>query len=210
MAAHSMQDPAFAALVEAKKAKIIESMQAAPLAEAVPPAPMDLEATLNLYDRYPVGEIRFLERVRVRWIPPGPAWTGPDLFEFIPKREQPYSFRRASGEEIVPRNMITDIGSIPRLAGILGRALTPWGHAAAFLVHDWEFELHHCRRTGKSFEQVRDTMMEVVKTMMEKGLAPKSQVTFLALYQGINSFVARRLWNREPPSCTLPDDQPEV
>ena len=73
MSAHSMQDPAFAALVEAKKAKIIESMQAAPLAEAVPPAPMDLEATLNLYDRYPVGEIRFLERVRVRWIPPGPS-----------------------------------------------------------------------------------------------------------------------------------------
>jgi hypothetical protein len=185
-------------------------MQEAPLTEAVPPAPMDLEATINLYDRYQVGEIRFLERVRVRWIPPGPAWTGPDLFEFIPKRDQPYSFVRSIGEEISPQNMITDIGSIPRLVGVIGRGLTPWSHAGAFLVHDWEFELHHCRRTPKSFEQVRDTMMECVKTMMEKGLVPKSQVTFLALYQGINSFIARRLWNRDPPRCTLPDYQPEV
>lgn len=106
--------------------------------------------------------------------------------------------------------MITDIGSIPRLAGVLSRGLTPWSYAAAFLVHDWEFELHHCRGTSKTFEQVRDTMMECVKTMMEKSLAPKSQVNFWLLYQGINSAIAHRLWNRDPPRCTLPDYRPEA
>jgi hypothetical protein len=106
--------------------------------------------------------------------------------------------------------MITDIGSIPRLAGVFARGLSPWGYAAAYLVHDWEFELHHCGQTAKTFEQVRDTMMECVKTLMEKRLAPKSQLNFWLLYQGINSAVARRYWNRDPPSCTLPPYKPEA
>ena len=197
-------------LVEAKQAKLLAAMRDAPLAEMAHPAPLQLEATIALYGRYPVGTLRNLARDRLRWIPPGASWNGPDLFEFIPKATDPFGFVRQSGEAIWPQNMITDIGTIPRLAGVLLRGLTPWGYAAAFLVHDWEFEQHHCRRTAKTFEQVRDTMMECVKTLMETGLAPKSQVNFWLLYQGINSAVARKYWDRDPPSCTLPDYRPEA
>jgi hypothetical protein len=96
------------------------------------------------------------------------------------------------------------------LAGLFSRGLTPWGYAAAYLVHDWEFELHHCGGTTKTFDQVRDTMMECVKTLMEKSLAPKSQWNFWLLYQGINSALAHRYWDRDPPSCTLPPYDPEA
>jgi hypothetical protein len=116
-----------------------------------------------LYDRFAAGELQNLDHNRVRWIPPGPTWTGPDLFEFIPNADRPFTFIRHSGQQVSPHNMITDIGSIPRLAGLFSRGLTPWGYAAPYLVHDWEFELHHCGGTTKTFDQVRDTMMECVK-----------------------------------------------
>ena len=39
-------------------------------------------------------------------------------------------------------------------------------------------------------------MMECVKTLMEKSLAPKSQWNFWLLYQGINSALASLLGSR--------------
>lgn len=201
----------FAALVEAKKDKLLEARETTALAEQekMMMAPADLAMAASLYDRFKVGAIQHLDRGRVRWIPPGAAWTGPDLFEFIPRKDKPFGFVRPDGEVISPRNMITDIGSIPRLAGIFSRALTPWGYAAAYLIHDWEFELHHCGGTPKTFAQVRDTMMECVKTMMETDVAPKSEWNLWMLYQAIDSSIAHSYWDRDPPECTLPDYRPE-
>jgi hypothetical protein len=105
--------------------------------------------------------------------------------------------------------MITDLGSIPRAVGLFFRGLTPWGYAPAYLVHDWQFEQHHCGRTNATFEDVRDTMMQGVKTLMEAQTAPKNLRDFWLLYQGINSQIARRYWNRNPPLCTIPPDTPE-
>ncbi|MGA7371931.1 MAG: hypothetical protein WBW37_04815, partial [Methyloceanibacter sp.] len=65
---------------------------------------------------------------RVRWIPPGPTWTGPDLFEFIPKADRPFTFIRHSGQQISPHNRHR---VDPTLAGLFSRGLTPWGYAAA-------------------------------------------------------------------------------
>jgi hypothetical protein len=208
--ARKVKNGDFASLVEAKKTKLHEAMADTRIAELKVEEPPDLRMAGALYDRFAVGELQNLERNRVRWIPPGPTWTGPDLFEFIPKADRPFTFIRHRGQQISPHNMITDIGSIPRLAGLFSRGLTPWGYAAAYLVHDWEFELHHCGGTTKTFDQVRDTMMECVKTLMEKSLAPKSQWNFWLLYQGINSALAHRYWDRDPPSCTLPPYDPEA
>jgi hypothetical protein len=76
-------------------------------------------------------------------------------------------------------------------------------------VHDWEFELHHCGRTPHTFDQVRDIMMQGVKTLMEEKICPKNIHHFWLLYEGINSFVAKNYWNRNPPQCTLPPDNPK-
>jgi hypothetical protein len=195
--------------IEAKKAKLREAMEETTIADIELVEPADLTAAMSLYDRFKVGDFQYLNRNRSRWIPPGDTWHGPDLFEYIPKKVHPFMFVRSNGETVAPRNMITDIGTIPRLAGLLRRGLTSWGYAPAYICHDWEFELHHCQKTNKSFDQVCDTMMECVKTLMEKYLAPKSMTDFWLLYQGINSKVAHHYWDRNPPKCTLPPDDPE-
>lgn len=197
-------------LLEEKKAKLLELSKMsgpAPAYTALLPE-IELEAATTLYDRYGIGEFGNLKRNRFRWIAPGPKWTGPDLFEFIPKATRPFQFIPPNGRPITPRNMITDVGTIPRAVGVFLRGLTPWGYAPAYIVHDWEFERHHCGDT-KSFEAVRDTMMQAVKTLMERKLAPKSLINFWLLYQAINSRIAKDYWNRKPPKCTLPPDDPE-
>jgi hypothetical protein len=197
--------------LEAKKAKLREAMEDTRLSELELVEPPDLKAAASLYERFQPGDFQNLERNRARWVAPGPKWHGPDIFEFIPKGKDPDSFRFVppKGQPVVPRNMFTDVGTIPRLAGVFRRGLTPWGYAPAYLVHDWEFEQHHCDQTAKTFDEVRDTMMQCVKTLMEKGLVPKNLFDFWLLYQAIDSLFAHRYWDRDPPTCTLPPDNPD-
>ncbi|BBF93184.1 hypothetical protein [Blastochloris tepida] len=154
------------------------------------------------YDGIQTGTIENIDRIRLQWL-------RPDLFLYIPKAAEPFAFVRHGGKRIVPRTMITDGGTIPKVLGMFGSGLSPMGYLPAFLVHDWEFESHHCGDITNSFEDVRDTMMEILKTMMETGIVNKNIVTFTTIYAGINSPIARGYWNRDPPSCTLPPDQPE-
>jgi len=159
----------------------------------------DLAAELAA--EYAIGSFEGLESIRLRWV-------RPNWFEFIPKRANPFRFTRANGEQIEPRHMFTDGGSIPRLFR-WSNDLDPWGFAPAFLLHDYEFDLHHCGIGQKSFEDVRDMMMEAVRTLMNMGLCPSSSVVFGMLSLGIDSIVARRLWNAQPPTCPLPPDSSE-
>lgn len=153
------------------------------------------------YDDVSPGAFFGLEMIRLRW-------TRPDWFEFIPKAGDAFRFVRSNGQSVEPRRMFTDGGSIPRILWVR-KNLSPWGFAPAFLLHDWEFDLHHCNRTDKSFEDVRDTMMEGIKTLMETGLCPRDKVTFNVIYAGIDSSVARDIWNRQHPDCPLPPDRAE-
>lgn len=170
-----------------------EMISAAP--RTVPPSQLTLEA------RGPAGRFFNLESIRLRWVKPN--W-----FEFIPKADKPFSFQRANGEKIEPRRMFTDGGSIPRFFR-WGNDLDPWGFAPAYLVHDWEFDLHHCRRTEKSFDAVRDTMMEAVQTLIDLGICPSSPLVYGMIYAGIDSIVARNLWDARPEACPLPPDRAE-
>ncbi len=196
-------------VVEEKKRKLRELREAVPLSALQIAEPANIEAMASLYDRFDVGTLKYIEKNRFRWVSPGPDWTEPDLFEFIPRVNRPFEFTPPGGTKIVPRNMITDVGTIPRLLGLFSRGLTVWGYAPAFIVHDWEFELHHCGKTNKTFDQVRDTMMHLIKTLMEDNVVPKSPFNFWLVYQGIDSNIARRYWNRDPPLCTLLPDDPE-
>jgi len=126
-------------------------------------------------------------------------------FEFIPRSTTAFAFKRSSGERIEPRRMFTDGGSIPRLAR-WSNDLDPWGFAPAYLVHDWEFDVHHCGRSNKSFESVRDSMMEAVRTLMDMGLCPNSSIVFRMIYLGISSPFARKLWDAQAKDCPLPPD----
>jgi hypothetical protein len=194
----SVADAELEALIQKHDQKVGEAVASRRVAEGVQPEALFIPKD---YSEVPVGRLDFIDRIRLRWL-------RPDLFLFIPRVTQPFSFVRHSGERIEPRTMITDGGTIPKIAGIFSPVLTPFGFLPCYLIHDWEFERHHCGAT-KSFEEVRDTMMEALKTMMESGLVQKDVVAFSAIYAAIDSFIARGYWNRNPPVCTIPADQPE-
>jgi hypothetical protein len=128
------------------------------------------------------------------------VWIAPDLFRHEPNPDKPFRFVRHDGEIIQPGEMRTDGGSIPRPLWFV-RDLSPWAYAPAFLIHDWLFDLHHCGRTDKGFEEVRDIMLEGVRTLMETGVCEASRLKFDLIYAGIDSFVARQVW--EKPGCGL-------
>jgi hypothetical protein len=131
------------------------------------------------------GSFQNVDRIVLRW-------DRPDWFEYIADAEVPFAFTRASGEVITPGRMLTDGGSIPRWFWA-NKYLSPWCHAPAFLVHDWEFDQHHLG-APKGFDAVRDTIAEALKTLMETGVTPKSEATFRMIYAGVSSWIAKKLW----------------
>jgi hypothetical protein len=194
-------DPASRAALEAKRALRVQAIQRGAAALALAGVTLETPGWLGRsYGDTPVGRFENLESNRL-------AWREPDWFELIPKRSA-FRFVRASGETIEPRRMFTDGGSIPRVLWPI-RSLSPWGYAPAFLVHDWEFDRHHCRHSAKTFEAVRDTMMEAVKTLMETGVCPLDRITFRAIQGGIDSPVARIVWDLDAPECPIPPDLEE-
>ena len=137
------------------------------------------------YGATPVGSFENADRIHLRW-------DRPDWFEYLPDPAAPFSFTRASGEVIAPERMLTDGGSVPRWFWAK-EGLSPWGHVPAFLVHDWEFDRRHAG-AEKSFEAVRNTIAEALKTLMETGVTPRSEAAFRMIYAGVSSWIAKKLW----------------
>jgi len=129
------------------------------------------------------------------------VWIAPDIFRHEPNPGNPFRFTRKNGETIEPGLMFTDGGSIPRPLWFI-KDLSPWSYAPAFLIHDWLFDLHHCGKTDKSFEEVRDIMMEGVRTLMETKVCPMDRLAFDTILMGVDSIVARKVWDN--PGCHLP------
>lgn len=121
------------------------------------------------------------------------VWVKPDIFRMEPHTPR-FRFIRSTGEIIEPGKMFTDGGSIPRALWFV-RELSPWSYAPAFLIHDWLFDCHHAGTTDKSFEEVRDIMMEGVRTLMESGVCESNRLVFDLIHSGIDSFIARRVWD---------------
>lgn len=139
------------------------------------------------YGATPVGRYLNVDKLNLRW-------AKPDWFEYLPDPSDRFAFVRSNGETISPARMFTDGGSIPRWFW-LNKNLSPWVYVPAYLVHDWEFDQHRLKASPKTFEAVRDTIAEGLKTLMESGLCPRSEQTFRTIYAGVSSFVARKYWD---------------
>jgi hypothetical protein len=139
------------------------------------------------YSATPIGKFINVDKLFLRW-------AKPDWFEYIPASQAPISFVRSTGETVTPGQMFTDGGSIPRWFW-MHKNLSPWVYVPAYLIHDWEFDQHHLKKTDKSFDAVRDTIAEGLKTLMETGLCPRDETTFRTIYAGVSSFVAKKIWN---------------
>ena len=184
--------------IEAEKlavAKAVATTGKAPVAAA-----FKSEALFGKYDQYQAGSFENLDHVRL-------CWTQPDLFELIPRIEKPFAFVRPNSTRIQPTNFFTDGGSIPRFVTAINGRLTPWGYGPAYLIHDWGFDRHHCG-DKTSFEEVRDMLMEALKTLMTT-VVPKDEIAFNTIYLGVSSPVARAAWNNNPPTCPIPPPKPE-
>jgi hypothetical protein len=138
------------------------------------------------YGATPTGKFLNADKLFLRW-------AKPDWFEYIPDPQSPLAFVRSTGETITPGRMFTDGGSIPRWFWV-NKNLSPWVYVPAYLVHDWEFDQHRQKASTKTFDAVRDTLAEGLKTLMEAGLAPRDEKTFRSIYAGVSSFVAMKLW----------------
>lgn len=130
------------------------------------------------------------------------TYVGARDYLYIPNPEAPLTFERGthptlfipSGEIIQPRTMHTDGGSIPRPAWLLP-SLDPWQYFPAYLIHDWEFDQHHLDADyAKSFEDVNQTLVEAVYTLM-MARNTYSYWGLRAIYRGVSSPIGRDVWN---------------
>jgi len=163
----------------------------------IPPGP-----SIRSIQDYPIGKFENLASIRMRWV-------GPDYFEFIPKITAPFAFVRANNKgTVTPENFFTDGASIPRPFR-WSEDLDPFGPLPAALLHDWEFNLHHCHRTKKTFSEVNSTLMEALRTLMEEKLIPYDLFAFWAIETAVNSWIGLAVWNHVFITCPIPPAKPE-
>lgn len=133
-------------------------------------------------------------------------WIEPDVFLFIPDKENPLTFTRYNGKKITPGRMQTDGGSIPRPIWAI-RNYSPWGYAPAYIIHDWIFHIKKCQTNNYkdfSFELSATIMGEVIKTMMESSTVDKDPTTVNLMVGAVNSFIAKKYWDTGICIPTLP------
>ena len=124
-------------------------------------------------------------------------WFDKDLFVFRPDPVERFYFKRFNGELILPEEMVTDGGSIPRSQRVF-RSYSPWGYAPAFIIHDWLFEAHRCRIEDHqlySFDESATILTEGILTMMQNEEVDQSVLA--SVHAAVSSPVALRLWDRD-------------
>lgn len=92
--------------------------------------------------------------------------------------------------------MHTDGGSIPRIAWAIPD-LDPWTYINGYLIHDWDFIVHHCRPDqGREFGPVNLTLGEGIYTLMMTGQVRPDWRKVEIVYQAVSSVVGQKVWNR--------------
>ena len=117
----------------------------------------------------------------------------------------PFRFTRKNGEVIQPGAMITDAGSVPRVAWLVPD-IDPWTYINAYVVHDWQFLTHHCDpATARSFEDANLTLAEGIYTLMVSGEATSDWRKVEVVFRAVSSFVGRGVWDRAwtPAECAV-------
>jgi hypothetical protein len=156
-------------------------------------------------------------------------WVGEDRFVYWPKTKDPLTFTLAPALQsklgistIRPGLMYTDGGSIPRALRAFD-GFSPWGYGPAYIMHDWIFAAHHCLVQGRpdpkepeeyekvkrfTFDDSAELLAEVMKTLMVDQKVRTKPDVFNAISFGVDSVVARNLWDStDPKSCDPVTDE---
>lgn len=123
-------------------------------------------------------------------------WIAPNEFIYSPDVDNPLTFVTTKGEKITPQRMYTDGGSIPRLFWS-AKNLGPWDFAPGFIIHDWLFEQHRCKKGDwKAYDLngAAKVLAEAMKSQMVKDGNSEPIIAY-AVYQAVQSSVAEKSWN---------------
>lgn len=90
------------------------------------------------------------------------------------------------------------------------KELDPFGLLPAALLHDWQFDRHHCGYIPEfDFWDVNDMLMEAMIAMFDAKLAPRKMWVALAIYEAVKSAVGWAYWTAYYKDCPIPPDRPE-
>lgn len=149
-------------------------------------------------------------------------WVAEDKFVYYPYFGDPLKFKlpadlaaKYGTDTIRPGAIYTDGGSIPKgLRSLAG--FSPWGYGPAYIVHDWLFEAHRCVEAGTvdrlderdreeaarvskvDFDMSADILAAVVFALAKQEKVPRRGLAPNAIYTGVDSAIAERLWNSGP------------
>lgn len=138
-------------------------------------------------------------------------WVREDGFIYRKKLGEPLTFQASFMKEpIIPEDMYTDGGSVPRMFWSIP-GLSPWGLGPAYIIHDWIFKVHLCPWTNKpeavaalTFEESAKALAEVAAALVDAGLIDNDLRG--AVVAAVNSPIARRIWDGggEDEDCRTP------
>jgi hypothetical protein len=126
-------------------------------------------------------------------------WQREDLFIYR-RTDKALTFKPSfMDESIVPGDMYTDGGSVPRVFWNIP-GLSPWGLGPAYIIHDWIFEVHRCDRDAPAhvknitFEQSAQILAEIGQSLVDAKLIDNNQLP--AIVWAIRTRYARDIWDR--------------
>jgi len=124
-------------------------------------------------------------------------WHEEDKFIFVPDDNDPLRFVGRDGREIKPDAMHTDGGSIPRVFWSF-KGFSPWGYAPAYIIHDWLFHQHRCKRdqvpNNYTFAQANKVMDEVIDILFRVKKAQPNSYARRSIKWAVDNFGAAA-WN---------------
>lgn len=124
-------------------------------------------------------------------------WDQEDRFIYVPDTTNPLRFIGRDGREIKPGAMSTDGGSIPRVFWAF-KGFSPWGYAPAYIVHDWLFHQHRCKRDqapdNYSFAQANRVMDEAIEILFQTKKAKPNSFARRSIKWAVDTYGASA-WN---------------
>ncbi len=183
--------------------KLKEAMERRRAAGEHPGAPeAEIKGVFDWYvwDEYATGRFENVESIKLRWVSGDSAKLR--LLEYLPDPVAPFAFTTSDGRRIAPDRFLTDGGTVPDAATLVS-GIDRFGYLPAYLIHDWEYVLHHCNHLPSDVTQDKAdrALLEALKTMMTGGLILESRKDFWAIKTALEEF-AWRYWEADTP-CSL-------
>ena len=137
-------------------------------------------------------------------------WSDEKRFIYVTNSKNPLRFQTRDGREIKPGRMYTDGGSIPRVFWAFP-GFSPWGYAPAYVLHDWLFHQHRCRRDDPpnryTLAEANQVLDDTIGILFKLNTVEPNETARALIKWAVDNF-AQRAWDKscdqEPPA---PDDQ---